>query len=63
MGSGGDVVIVKRSEVAQVVDAGVQREHSELEIVKRIFHADELTTSGMYGEPKLPGWVQKMGKG
>lgn len=28
-----------------------------------IFHADELTTSGMYGEPKLPGWVQKMGKG
>lgn len=28
-----------------------------------IFHADELTTSGMYGEDRLPHWVRKMGKG
>jgi 4-hydroxy-4-methyl-2-oxoglutarate aldolase len=49
VGDADGVVIVKRSEVAQVVDAGVQREHSELEIVKRI-RAGE-TTLGIY---KLP---------
>lgn len=49
VGDADGVVVIKRAEVAQVVEAGVQREQSELDIVRRI-RAGE-TTLDIYRLP------------